>query len=225
MARTPFQPRFEDLPDRLPIFPLPEVLLLPGALLPLNVFERRYLNLVLDALKQGRLMGIVQTMVPAAAPSEIKDDAAVYRVGCAGRITRFQEADDGRLVIAVRGLVRFVIAEEIGLRNGYRVIRPDFALYRRDLDAADAEECNIDRTRLLAGLKAFFEQQCIEADWTAIERTPDARLVTALAMVCPFDSAEKQALMECPDTGVRAKLMIGFVEQAIRDEFGDAAHH
>ena len=99
--------------------------------------------------------------------------------------------------------------------DGFRRARPDFSDFRNDL--AEAPDGLIDRERLLVGLRGYFELQGIEADWESIERTPDDRLVTTIAMVCPFDAAEKQALLESRDLAGRSKLLIGLVESAMRD--------
>ncbi|MBT7362970.1 MAG: peptidase S16, partial [Rhodospirillaceae bacterium] len=138
----------------------------------------------------------------------------LYRTGCAGRITGFQETEDGRYLLELRGICRFNVSEELELRDGYRRVRPDFTPYH--LDLSPAEEVEIERDRLLSGLKGYFEQQNIGADWDSLIKTPDERLVTTLSMVCPFDPAEKQVLLEADDLAQRCKLLIGFVESALR---------
>ena len=192
MSGDPFDP--ETLPGELAIFPLSGVLL-PRGLLPLNVFEPRYLNMVNAALAGGRAIGMVQ---PTDAAREsgigVGDEAPVYTVGCMGRIVSFQETDDGRFLITLKGVCRYEIREELPLRDGYRRVVPDFSGFRSDL--TERREGGTDRVRLIADLKAYFEQQGIEANWAAIEQTSDERLVTTLAMVCPFETHEKQALPE-----------------------------
>ncbi len=202
------------LPGDLPLFPLNGVLLLPRGTLPLNVFEPRYLAMVDAALAGGRMIGIIQPAADGTVGLSAPDGTNLYRTGCAGRIAGFQETEDGRYLIELRGMCRFDVAQELDLRDGYRRVRPDFTPYHRDLSPAD--DLPIERDRLLNGLKGYFEQQSIGADWDSLVKTPDERLVTTLSMVCPFDPAEKQVLLEAEDLAQRCKLLIGFVESALR---------
>lgn len=222
MSDHPFDSKFEALPAELPLFPLNGVLLLPRGRLPLNVFEPRYLNMVERALGHQRLIGIVQPMLDGQAGLSAPDGTALYRAGCAGRITSFQETTGGQMQLTLRGVCRFDIVDELPLMNGFRRAHPDFTPYRSDFSADDGT--TIDRQRLLSDLKAYFEMESIKADWETIEQTPDDRLVTTLAMVCPFEPHEKQALLESADLAHRCKLIIGLIESALRrDDDGGAA--
>jgi Lon protease-like protein len=218
MTRHPFDPAAADLPDELALFPLTGALLLPRGRLPLNIFEPRYLAMTRHALAHGRMIGLVQPMAEGQPGLSAPDATPLYPTGCAGRLVAFQETDDGRYQITLRGVCRFSIAAELSMLDGFRRCRPDFSTFLGDL--AEAPDGLIDRDRLLAGLRGYFELQNIEADWESIERTPDERLVTTIAMVCPFDAAEKQALLESADLAGRGKLLIGLVEAALRDGDG-----
>jgi Lon protease-like protein len=202
------------LPGELPLFPLNGVLLLPRGSIPLNVFEPRYLAMIDAALAGGRMIGIIQPAADGTVGLSAPDGTNLFRTGCAGRIMGFQETEDGRYLIKLRGICRFDVSEELELRDGYRRVSPDFAPYH--LDLSPAEDATIERDRLLSGLKGYFEHQNIAADWEALVKTPDERLVTTLSMVCPFDPAEKQVLLEADDLAQRCKLLIGFVESALR---------
>lgn len=201
----------DDLPDSLPIFPLNGVLLLPGGQLPLNIFEPRYLAMTDAALRGVRLIGMVQ---PREIPRTLSDDdtVAVYDTGCAGRITHFEETGDGRYLITLTGVARFKIAEEQPLLNGYRRVRPDWT-YPKDKETSDC--LGIDRSRLTRMLEAYFSLQGLECDWKAIDGAPDNRLITCLAMVCPFDAREKQALLEAECCKARATLFMTLLEMAV----------
>jgi Lon protease-like protein len=213
MSPNPFDPTFDQLPGSLPIFPLTGVLLLPRSRLPLNVFEPRYLAMTEDALASGnRLIGMVQ---PTAA-EETARPPPVYRTGCAGRITSFSESDDGRYLITLSGICRFDIAEEMPTTRGYRRVVPDWAPYRADLSGPESSAM-LDRARLLNGLKGYFRQTGLTANWEAVESTPDERLVNSLAMICPFDASEKQALLEAPTLEERARMMTAMIEMAVLD--------
>jgi len=197
-----------DLPHGLPIFPLPGVLLLPRGRLPLNIFEKRYLAMFDDALGGERLIGMIQ-------PSDARanDPApALFSVGCAGRITSFSETGDGRYLVALDGVARFKITEELPLCRGYRRVTPDWAPFGADLAEDNG---TVDRHRLIELLQAYFRQQSLSANWDAIGQAPDERLVTSLAMICPFEPPEKQALLEAGCLSDRARLMMSLLEIAI----------
>ena len=212
----PFEPSFTELPRVIPIFPLEGALLLPGGMLPLNIFEPRYLNMTQAALTdETRTIGMIQP-----EGDEAGDSPAVYRTGCAGRIISFSETDDGRILITLSGMCRFNVVEELPLKDGYRRIVADYGRFRNDMrvDATD----DIDRARLLAVLKAYLEHEGIEANWKAIEGADDARLVASLAMMCPFRASEKQALLEAPDLAERARVIVTLLEMALVEP-GDGA--
>ena len=210
MSRTSFDTSLNRLPRLLPIFPLAGVLLLPRGRLPLNIFEPRYLAMVEDALAADRMIGMIQPTDPTSRDRE----PAVYETGCAGRITSFAETDDGRYLITLTGVSRFAIRSEAECLRGYRRVVPVWERFASDLNDGGGD---VDRPRLVAGLKAYFKTQGLSVDWSAIESTPDERLVTSLAMICPFSPSEKQALLEAPDLAERAKLLIALIEMAILD--------
>ena len=204
MSRSPFDPPFEALPPSIPIFPLSGALLLPGGQLPLNIFEPRYLNMVADALASDRTIGMVQ-------PSSEEEAPEVYRTGCAGRIVSFAETDDNRYLITLQGLIRFDLGDELPLMNGYRRVVPDYARFRADLTEEEAE---IDRDDLMQALRRYFDATGVSGDWEAIEKAPNERLVTILAMGCPFDPPEKQALLEAADLAERSRIITAMLEMA-----------
>jgi uncharacterized protein len=197
------------LPPVLPIFPLTGVLLLPRGRLPLNIFEPRYLAMTRDALAGERMIGMVQP----SDPRVVAENPPVYSTGCAGRITSFSETDDGRFLITLTGISRFRIREELPLLEGYRRVVPEWRAFARDLRGDD--EPGFDRDRLLRGLRAYFQHHRIEADWDAITSVPGERLVTSIAMICPFEPSEKQALLEAPDLDERARLLTTLAEMAV----------
>jgi len=196
------------LPDVLPIFPLVGVLLLPRARLPLNIFEPRYLAMTRDALGGERLIGMIQPSDPTIGGM----NPPVYPVGCAGRITQFSETDDGRFLITLTGVSRFRIVEELPLLSGYRRVIPDWKGFEPDREIPDTPQ--FDRARLVRGLKGFFGQRQLSADWSAIEKAPAEQLIASIAMACPFAPSEKQALLEAADLEQRAALLTGLVEMA-----------
>ena len=211
------------LPAVIPIFPLTGVLLLPRGRLPLNIFEPRYLAMTRAALGGEWLIGMVQPSDPTTADF----NPLVYPVGCAGRITSFAETEDGRFLITLTGVSRFRIREELPLLDGYRRVVPEWAEFARDLEIED--ESAFDRERFNRALRAYFQQHQYSADWDAMTAAPAERLVTTIAMMCPFEPSEKQALLEASGLDDRARLLMAIIEMALvnraRDGDGAAARH
>lgn len=199
-----FRPRVPDLPAEFAIFPLTSALLLPGGQLPLNIFEPRYLAMIEDALAAGRMMAMIQ---PDRARPETPSGPAVYRVGCLGRLSSFSETDDGRYLITLTGVIRFCVADELPMRRGYRRVRADYTGFEADL-LPPVRDPGFDRSGLLSALRAYFVRRGIDANWDAIHQMPDDTLVTTLAMVCPFDPAEKQALLESSSPADRSATLL-----------------
>ena len=161
---------------------------------------------MINAILSGdRMIGMVQPRGPNEG-----DQPDIYKTGCAGRITSFDESEDGRYIITLSGLIRFDITEELALRDGYRVAVPDWAPYRNDL--AEETGAGIDRDRMLRALKGYFTVNNVDANWDAIKETPTDRLVNALAMMCPFQPSEKQALLEAVSLADRANVMVALLE-------------
>ncbi|MEE2997602.1 MAG: LON peptidase substrate-binding domain-containing protein [Pseudomonadota bacterium] len=203
-----FGPAFEELPAEIPIFPLTGVLLLPGGKLPMNIFEPRYLNMTSAALAGDRMIGMIQ---PVCDNEDAQPD--VYQTGCVGRLTSFSETEDGRYLITLSGYIRFDIRREISLRDGFRMIVPDWSPYRGDLTEEDSG--SVDRDKMLRALKGYFAANQVDANWGAIKDTPTDRLVNALAMMCPFQPNEKQALLEAETLMDRADVMVALLEMSL----------
>ncbi|GIL40545.1 LON peptidase substrate-binding domain-containing protein [Roseiterribacter gracilis] len=214
MSRSAFDPPFEQLPTTLPIFPLAGVLLLPRGKLPLNIFEPRYLAMFDDAIRGDRLVGMIQPCDEGCAHrAKSGNGEPIFPVGCAGRITSFNETEDGRYLVTLTGLARFHVKDELAMVKGYRRVNVDWSAFQADYQQAGVAP--IDRSRLLELLQAYFRQQGLSANWDAIESAPDEKLVTSLAMICPFASSEKQALLEATCLKDRAKVMMALLEIAV----------
>lgn len=205
-----------NLPQTLPLFPLPSALLLPGSQLPLNIFEPRYLAMIEDALqKPERMIGMVQPL---------NDDGTLFDVGCAGRISYFQESGDGRYMVALSGICRFTLQAEELTDRGYRRATIDWSRFSDDLKSSDDKIAN--RDRLLDVMKQYFSVMGFEADWTQIDQSGNEQIMNTLAAVCPFDVAEKQALLEARGLTKRADLLIAIMEMALhKEESGNDARH
>ncbi len=201
-----------DLPEILSVFPLPGALLLPRGQMPLNIFEPRYLAMVDDTLRDGhRLIGMIQ---PDPAHSGTEDRPALYKIGCAGRITQFAETGDARYLLQLTGVARFRIVEELKVATAYRQCRVDFMPFTDDFVARRGEDA-VDRKSVLAALSDFLKANDLKADWDGIESASNEALVNALAMMSPYDPAEKQAMLEAPDLKTRAEILVAVTEIAL----------
>ncbi len=198
-----------DLPDVIPIFPLPGALLLPRARLPLNIFEPRYLAMLDDTLKSDhRLIGMIQPMGESGSPPRL------HRIGCAGRVTSFSETEDGRYLIALSGVSRFRIAEELDGFTPYRRVRPLWADFEADLSGPERDK-GFDRRDFLELLRLYFESCNLSSDWGSLQDAPVEMLINSLSIMCPFSVEEKQALLEAPRLGDRRDTLTALLRFAI----------
>ncbi len=198
-----------DLPEVIPVFPLPGALLLPRGQMPLNIFEPRYLAMVDDSLRDGhRLIGMIQPDPTHPGP---EDKPTLFKVGCVGRITQIAETGDGRYLLQLTGVARFRVEEELKVATAYRQCRVGYATFADDFVARKGEEA-VDRKALLEALSAFLKANNLKTDWDGIESAPNEALVNALAMMSPYGSAEKQALLEAPNLKARAEMLVAVTE-------------
>jgi len=195
-----------DLPASIPVFPLTGAILLPRATMPLNIFEPRYLAMIDHAIAGARVIGIVQPLKAETDEESPQAAAALKRVGCAGRVTAFQELDDGRILISLTGIARFKVTAEQETDEPYRVCAVDYTDYENDLIIGYGEE-DVDRAALLEGLRSYMAINNLDADWDAIAKAPTEMLVNSLSVISPFGPEEKQALLEAPDLETRAETL------------------
>ncbi len=206
-----------DLPPRIPLFPLRGAILLPRATLPLNVFEPRYLEMIDDAMSGDRLIGIVQPIQDADHDEEespLGRSVALRNVGCVGRVTSYQEVDDGRLVITLTGIARYDILDEAVTDRPYRVASVSYDRFASDLSEGLGED-EVDRTNLLRVLRSYLDANRLEADWAAIQRASSEFLINALCVMCPYGPEEKQALLEAEDLKRRADVLVALAEMEL----------
>jgi uncharacterized protein len=199
-----------DLPENIPVFPLPGALLLPRGQMPLNIFEPRYLEMIDDTLRDGhRLIGMIQP--DPAHPGSDADKPALFKIGCVGRITQLAETGDGRYLIQLTGIARFRVEQELKVATAYRQCRVSYVPFADDFIARKGEE-QVNRKALLEALTAFLKANNLKTDWKDIEQAPNEALVNALAMMSPYGAAEKQALLEAPDLKSRAEILIAVTQ-------------
>ena len=210
-----------ELPRIVPVFAVSGALLLPGARLPLTVFEPRYLALTDAALGAGRLFALVQPAAEGGATGGAV--AGLYAVGTLARITAFGETGDGRYLITATGITRFRLAGEVEGRAGYRRVVAEYG--PKAGDQAPRPQGMVDRRRLMAAVSNYLARQGVALDLAKLENAPDGEMVSALAMAAPLSPEEKQALLEVPTLVERADLMIAMFEMALLAEAGPSVLH
>ena len=208
--------RTEQLPSRFPVFPLSGCLLFPRGILPLNIFEPRYLNMIDDAMAGNGFIGMVQSL--GTGPKDYPD---IARVGCLGRIASYSETEDGRYLISLAGICRFRIADELPFERPYRAIEADWGRFEADLGTQDASGLPT-RESILGALRDYLQKRGMQADWTAAENAPLESLIHALCGGCPFSVLEKQALLEAPDLKARCELLIALLEVDAKNNGGSS---
>ena len=181
----------DKIPSSIPLFPLENVLLLPFGKLPLNIFEERYINMVLDSLKTHRMIGIIQ-------PKNNNND--FFMMGCIGKITSYIETPDYRLVLNLEGVCRFVLHERNLTPKGYYQASVDVSDYLDDLNSM---EPMIDRNSLIQKYANFFKMKKLEIDKEVLAETSNLQLLSTLAMLAPFNKIDKQAILESPNVKER----------------------
>ncbi len=217
--RGPFEPQFSELPAELPLFPLSGALLLPGGRLPLNIFEPRYLAMVRDVIASPhRLLGMIQPKDDNTSDDEMNNP--LYEIGCAGRISSYNESDDGRILITLSGVARFSCGRISELEDGYILGQVNWDRFAADLTANQAD---IDRPYLMQVLRHYFEMKGFKVDWEHIDECENERLISTLSMICPFSVAEKQALLEADNLTTRSQLLIAIMEMSSHRQEEDTA--
>ena len=205
-----------DLPGVFPVFPLAGTLLFPRSILPLNIFEPRYLNMIDDAMAGDAVIGMIQSL--GEGPKSHPDIAGV---GCLGRISSYSETEDGRYLIALEGVCRFSVAQELPFEKPYREVEASWSHYAHDLEPAE-DAGSASRERLLTALTDYLARNRLQADWNAAENAPMEGLVNSLCAACPFSLMEKQALLESVDLAARSEALITLLEMDIKGQGGSA---
>ena len=201
---------FKDLPDTIPVFPLPGALLLPRSRLPLHIFEPRYLLMLDDALKTPeRLIGMVQ---PNPRPAAEK---ALHAIGCAGRITQFSETEDGRYMITLAGISRFRVSKEIECFEPYRKCDVTWTGFEADTGKVEKDP-GLNRKSFLDLLRRLFERRNMSTEWDTLKEADDELLINSLSMLLDFSPEDKQALLEAPSLTTRRETLVTLIEFAMR---------
>ena len=205
---------FNDLPETIPIFPLSNFIMLPGTTVPLNIFEPRYLQMVNDSMKKHRMIGMIQ---PKKTGILKKPD--LYDVGCIGKITSFNETEDGRILIILNGICRFKINSEIKSNKLYRECVVQYKNFSNDISQKSNEVNFSDLNIIMENMKKFFNKQGYIVNLKDLEKKDLSQTLNDLSMASPFSLEEKQILLESFDINVRKEKMEQILNNYIKDEF------
>ena len=206
----------EDLPNVLPVFPLSNFIIFPRTTVPLNIFEPRYIEMIDNSMKTNRLIGMIQ---PKKSGQLKKPD--LYKVGCAGKITSFNETDDGRYLIILNGICRFKIMDELNNDNLYRECEVKYDDFLKDLNEKSEEIKFSDLNLIFQNLKGLFKKQGYEINWKEIEKQSLDQTINTLSMASPFSLEEKQVLLESKDLTIRKDRLKEILNTYIVDNFNN----
>ena len=190
-------------PKQIPVFPLSGVIYFPKTNLPLNIFEERYLDLVKDSFRNDKLMGMVQSK---------KENSLVYKVGCLGKISDFQETSDGRVLINLTGLTRFEITKEVANKKKYREFEVDYKKFYKDVLDNENIALNYDKLNYMEKIKKFFERNGLMINWKEFEKLDDTQKINTLSMIAPISNEEKQKLLETISLNDKTNTSLNIIE-------------
>ena len=209
--------KIEDLPKIIPVFPLSNFILFPKTTVPLNIFEPRYIDMINDSMKSNKMLGMIQ-------PQTSKNDdntPKLYDVGCLGKITSFTETEDGRFLIELKGLIRFIKVRELKTEKKYRTVEVEFKNYLDDLSEKREELKFSDLELIFKDLKSLFEKKGFIINWKALEKQSLDETINALAMASPFSLEEKQVLLEAANLEVRKNKISEILKTYTHDVFNN----
>ena len=204
------------LPPTIPIFPLSNFIIFPNTTVPLNIFEPRYIQMIDDSMKSHRMIGMIQ---PKRSGELKKPD--LYEVGCIGKITSFNETDDGRYLVIINGISRFNINKEIESNKLYRTCEVNYDRYNRDLDDKVEKFALKDLDKIFKDLKNLFEKKGFLVDWSNLKKENFSNTLNTLSMASPFSLEEKQVLLETQDLNTRKLMLEEILNTYIRDDFSN----
>ena len=204
----------ENLPKKISVFPLSNFIIFPNTSVPLNIFEKRYINMIDDSMKGNRIIGMVQ-------PKNNQNIPQLYSIGCAGKITSFNETDDGRYLIVIKGLSRFKILKEIDNNKIYRECEVSFEEFNKDMFENNNEIKFADLELIFKNLKSFFKKKGYIINWKQLEKQSLDQTINTLAMASPFSLEEKQILLETDDVNDRKIELEKILNTYILDNFNN----
>jgi Lon protease-like protein len=208
----------EDLPKKIPVFPLSNFIIFPKTTVPLNIFEPRYIDMINDSMKSNKLIGMIQPKIQKKQNNTVPE---LHQIGCMGKITVFQETDDGRYLIELKGIIRFEITKEVLSNKKYRECEINFKNYYQDLDNQKEEIKFSDLELIFKDLKNLFEKKGYVINWNALEKQSLDETINALAMASPFTLEEKQILLETKNLDLRKTKIAEILSTYSYDNFNN----
>ena len=208
----------DNLPKKLPVFPLSNFIIFPKTTVPLNIFETRYVEMINDSMKSNKFIGMIQ---PRVLNNQDDFTPELYQVGCMGKITSFKETEDGRYLIDLKGIIRFKILEEINSDKKYRECKIDFQNFYEDLENKKEELKFSDLELIFKDLKTLFERRGFIINWKGLEKQSLDETINALAMASPFTLEEKQVLLEAKDLKIRKTKIAEILTTYTLDQFNN----
>ena len=190
-------------PKQIPVFPLSGVIYFPRTNLPLNIFEERYLELVNDSFRNDKLMGMVQSK---------KENSLVYKVGCLGKISDYQETSDGRVLINLTGITRFEITKEVANEKKYREFEVDYKKFYKDLSVSEKTDNLYDKFNFMEKVKKFFEKNGLMINWKEFDKLDENQKINTLSMIAPISNEEKQKLLETVTLVDKTNTLLNIIE-------------
>ena len=207
--------KISELPNKIPVFPLSNFIIFPKTTVPLNIFEPRYLDMINDSIKSNKMIGMIQPN----SKSQNNNVPDLYEVGCLGKITTFSETEDGRILIELKGLIRFQKIREIITKSKYRIIEVNFDKFAHDLNNKKEELKFSDLEIIFKDLKSLFEKKGFIINWKALEKQSLDEIINALAMASPFSLEEKQILLEAINLEIRKKKIGEIIKTYTHDVY------
>ena len=208
--------QINDLPKKIPVFPLSNFIIFPKTTIPLNIFETRYIEMINDSMSSNKLIGMIQ---PLSQNSVNQEDINLHQVGCLGKIVSFKETEDNRYLIELKGLIRFQIMNEIKSKKKYREYEVDFKRFNHDLDDKKEKLKFSDLELIFKDLKTLFEKRGFIINWKELEKQSLDETINALAMASPFSLEEKQVLLEAENLNIRKNKIAAILSTYTHDLF------
>ena len=210
--------KLEDLPTKIPVFPLSNFIIFPKTSVPLNIFEPRYIDMINDSIKSNKLIGMIQ---PKKTDNSKNAIPQLHNIGCLGKITTFQESDDGRFLIELKGIIRFEVLKEVESNKKYREFEIDFKNFHEDLLDKKKDLKFSDLELIFKDLKSLFEKRGFIINWKALEKQSLDETINALAMASPFTLEEKQILLEAKNLDNRKSKIAEILATYTHDHFNN----
>ena len=211
--------QINNLPKKIPVFPLSNFIIFPKTTVPLNIFEPRYIDMINDSMKSDKLIGMIQ---PLSLNNIKQTDPDLHQVGCLGKITSFKETENGQYLIELKGIIRFEIINEIKSKKKYRECEVNFDRFNYDLKDNKEQLKFSDLELIFKNLKALFEKRGFIINWKELEKQSLDETINALAMASPFTLEEKQVLLEAESLNIRKNKIADILSTYTYDVFDNS---